>query len=55
METDGVTVGEATVDEERSEKQTKTVLRLVRYHGVGSVHESKHSHHSEINMNLQNE
>ena len=37
VETDGVTVGEATVDQKRSEKQTKTVLRLVRYHGVGSV------------------
>ena len=37
VETDGVTVGETTVDEERSEKQTKTTLRLVGYHGVGSV------------------
>ena len=37
VETDGVTVGEATVDGERSEKQTKTTLRLVGYHGVGSV------------------
>ena len=37
VETDAVTVGETTVDEERSEKQTKTTLRLVGYHGVGSV------------------
>ena len=36
-ETDAAMVGEATVDKERSEKQTKTVLRLVGYHGVGSV------------------
>ena len=36
-ETDGVTVGEATVDGQRLEKQTKTVLRLVGYHGVGAA------------------
>ena len=37
METGGVTVRDATEEKERSEKQTKTVLRLVGYHGVDSV------------------
>ena len=41
MEADGVTVGDATVEKDCSEWQTKTVLRLVRYHGESSVQKYK--------------
>ena len=41
VETDGVTVGDATVEKERLERQAMTVLRLVRYHGKSSVRNVK--------------
>ena len=39
VETDEGTVGDAAVEKARSERQTKTVLCLVRYHGESAVRE----------------